>query len=113
MQSIGSSSPSSATTNDDNLFDTYDDEALLNQSSIDVLVSIYESATLGASLQLTGEQSRFLPDYIGPTLMAMWYDTIQLKQTTANNSTSRQTLSITYETYFLDSTYRPNPKGKY
>jgi hypothetical protein len=103
---IGSgSSGTTSTANDNNLFDTYDDEALLNQSTIDVLISIYESATLGASLQLTGEQSRFLPDYIGPTLMAMWYDTIQ---STTNNG---QLLSITYETYFLDSTYRPNPKG--
>ena len=89
------------------LFDSYDDEAFQNQSSIDVLISIYESATLGASLQLTGEQSRFLPDFIGPTLMAMWYDTI-----VCNTSTGSNGLSISCETYFLDSTYRPNPKGK-
>ncbi len=104
-----------ATTNDKSnhqpqhqllLFDSYDDEAFQNQSSIDVLLSIYESATLGASLQLTGEQSRFLPDYIGPTLMAMWYDSIICNTITGSNG-----LSITYETYFLDSTYRPNPKG--
>ena len=113
----GSSSGSGGATTNDNsnqrsqqqslLFDSYDDEAFQNQSSIDVLISIYESATLGASLQLTGEQSRFLPDFIGPTLMAMWYDTIL-----CNTSTRSNGLSISYETYFLDSTYRPNPKGK-
>ena len=86
------------------LFDTYDDEAFLNHDSVDVVLSIYESATLGASLQLTGEQSRFIPDYIAPTLMALWYNTIP---------GPRGSWSLTYETYFLDSTYRPNPKGTF
>jgi hypothetical protein len=102
------------TNNNNNMFDIYDDEALVHQASVDVLLSVYESATLGACLQWTGEQSRFQPDYIGPTLLAMWYSTIPpllQSPTTTTTTTATGVLSITYETYFLDSTYRPNPKG--
>lgn len=63
---------------------------------MDVLVTVRQPATLGASLQITGEQSRFAPDFVGPTLAALWQDVAGL--------------SATWETYFVDSTYRPNPK---
>ena len=77
------------------IFDELDDEDLRNGASIDCLISIYEPATLGASLQITGEQSRFSPEFVGTTLAAMW-ETAGIK--------SR------FETYFVDNEYRPNPK---
>lgn len=57
---------------EEKVFDLLDDEALQNGASIDCLVSVYDPATLGASLQITGEQSRFGPDYVGSTLAALW-----------------------------------------
>lgn len=72
------------------------DEALADGGTVDFLVSVLEPVTLGSALQITGEQSRFSPDLIGPTLAALWED--------------KAGLSCTWETYFVDSTYRPNPK---
>ena len=79
----------------DYVFDDLDDESLLAGGNVDGLVSIYEPATLGASLQITGEQSRFGPDFVGTTLAALF---------DANNIRS------SWETYFVDPEYRPNPK---
>jgi hypothetical protein len=78
------------------IVDDLDDEALASGGSVDFLVSIFEPATLGAALQITGEQSRFVPDVIGPTLSAMWEETAGL--------------ACTWETFFIDPVYRPNPK---
>jgi hypothetical protein len=64
----------------------------------DVLISIFESATLGACLQLTGEQSRFVPDLCGATLAAVFRE---------------QQFSCAWETYFVDNVYRPNPNDYY
>lgn len=77
------------------IFDEFDDEGFAGGAPIDALVSIYEPATLGASLQITGEQSRFAPEYVGATLAAMW---------------SSIGIKVSYETYFVDPVYRPNPK---
>jgi len=78
------------------LFDVLDDEEISsNGYSIDCLISVYEPSTLNAALQITAEGSRFSPDYIGPTLVAMWED---------------YGIKAIYETYFVDQEYRPNPK---
>jgi hypothetical protein len=78
-------------------FDEYDDDDLASGAPVNCLVSIYEPATLGACLQLTGEQSRFWPDFIAPTLAAMWEAAVP-------------GIQVNWEIYFVDSTYRPNPK---
>jgi hypothetical protein len=78
------------------VFDDLDDESLDSGGTTDCLVSIYEPATLGAALQINGEQSRFGPDFIGPTLAAAW-------DVTANAKSS-------WEIFFVDPQYRPNPK---
>jgi hypothetical protein len=77
------------------IFDELDDEDIVNGAAVNCLISVYEPATLGASLQITGEQSRFAPDFVGTTLAAMW-ESVGIK--------------ATYETYFVDPEYRPNPK---
>jgi hypothetical protein len=79
--------------------DELDDEALAKGGSVDCLVSVYEPATLRACLQITAERSRFIPDFIGPTLAAYWESTVP-------------GLRVTWETYFVDAEYRPNPKGR-
>lgn len=79
------------------LFDEFDDEAITSGVGTDCLISIFEPATLGASLQITGEQSRFSPDYIGPTLSAMW---------------ESAGIKASWEAFFVDPVYRPNPKGE-
>lgn len=80
---------------DEYLFlDDVDDQAWSKGVSIDCLVSVFESATLGASLQITGEQSRFIPDIVGPTIAALW----------------ETQSSVQWESYFVDPEYRPNPK---
>jgi hypothetical protein len=78
--------------------DELDDEALAQGGSVDCLISVYEPATLHASLQITAEKSRFAPDFIGPTLAAYWENTLP-------------GLRVTWESYFVDAEYRPNPKG--
>ena len=83
---------------DDNnipLFDELDDESLQVGGSIDCLVSIIEPASLSASLQINGEQSRFGPDFVGTTLAALW---------------EQYGIKSTWESFFVDAEYRPNPK---
>lgn len=80
------------------VFDELDDESLTMGGNVDCLVSIYEPASLGASLQINGEQSRFGPDFVGTSLAAIW-------DTDAN-------LKSSWEVFFVDAEYRPNPKGK-
>ena len=80
---------------DEYLFlDEIDDQAWAKGASINCLLSIFESATLGSSLQITGEQSRFIPDLVGPTIAAVW----------------EAHSSVQWESYFVDPEYRPNPK---
>lgn len=83
------------TADDDFIFDELDDQSLAAGGSVDCLVSIYEPSTLGASLQITGEQSRFGPDFVGSTLAALWEAT---------------GVRSSWETFFVDPEYRPNPK---
>mmetsp|Transcript_11157 Transcript_11157/g.15709 ORF Transcript_11157/g.15709 Transcript_11157/m.15709 type:complete len:483 (+) Transcript_11157:27-1475(+) len=86
-----------------NVFDSYDDDDLLSGSNVNCLVSLFRPATLNASLQITGEGSRFAPDFVGPTLTALWEDVI--------GSIGTQKVSkVEYESYFVDPEYRPNPK---
>lgn len=80
------------------VFDELDDDTLSSGASVDCLVSVFEPATLGASLQITGEQSRFAPDLVAATLAACWE--------TAGIASS-------WETFFVDPEYRPNPKDYY
>ena len=89
---------SNNSSNNNAVFDELDEDSLLSGLSVDCLVSVYEPATLGASLQITGEQSRFSPDYVGATLAAVWE---------ANGILS------SWETLFVDPVYRPNPKDYY
>ena len=80
---------------DSSIFDELDDDDISSGGSVNCLVSIFSPATLGASLQITGEQSRFIPDFVGTTLAAMW-ESVGIR--------------ASYETYFVDPEYRPNPK---
>ena len=80
---------------DSDIFDKLDDTDLSNGLSVNCLVSIFNPASLGASLQITGEQSRFIPDFVGTTLAAMWESV---------------GIAASYEIYFVDPEYRPNPK---
>jgi len=77
------------------VFDEYDDDDLASGATVNCLVSVFEPASLGASLQITGEQSRFTPEFVGVTLAAMW---------------EAAGIKVSYETYFVDNEYRPNPK---
>jgi hypothetical protein len=77
------------------LFDELDDAALKSGSSVDCLVTVNQPAILRASLQIVNEQSRFLPDFVGPTMAALW---------------EAAGLSTTWEVFFVDPDYRPNPK---
>jgi hypothetical protein len=79
----------------DPVFDELDDDGLQAGGTVDCLVSILEPATLGASLQITGEQSRFGPDFVGGTLAALW---------------EAAGVKCSWETFFVDPVYRPNPK---
>ncbi|KAG7365578.1 hypothetical protein IV203_038782 [Nitzschia inconspicua] len=78
------------------VFDELDDESIAIGSNVDCLVSVIEPASLGASLQINGEQSRFGPDYVGTTLAAIW--------------DKYAGISSSWETFFVDAVYRPNPK---
>eukprot|EP00980_Cylindrotheca_fusiformis_P003719 scaffold823_cov86-Cylindrotheca_fusiformis.AAC.6 len=94
-------SSSSSEDEDPLIFDELDDESLVVSGlSVDCLVSIYEPATLGASLQINGEQSRFGPDLVGTTLAAVWENVADIQ-------------SSSWETFFVDPEYRPNPKDYY
>ena len=79
-----------------NIFDKYDDDDIDSGLSINCLVSLLRPATLNSSLQIVGEGSRFIPEFVGTTLAAMWRQELGLR--------------VEYETYFVDEEYRPNPK---
>lgn len=78
------------------VFDDLDDESLSMVGTTNCLVSIYEPATLGASLQLNGENSRFAPDFVGTSLAAVWENYGGIR--------------TTWDVFFVDPEYRPNPK---
>ena len=79
-----------------NIFDEYDNDDIATGLSVNLLVSVFRPATLGSSLQITGEGSRFSPDFISPTIAAMFEEELGLR--------------VEYEGYFVDEEYRPNPK---
>ena len=88
-----------------NVFDALDNEEIssLNGSgSVDCLVSLFDPSTLGAALQITGEGSRFAPDFVGPTLAAVWER--------VGGVGAAASVSVKFESYFVDPVYRPNPK---
>jgi hypothetical protein len=86
------------------VFDNLDDEELsIRGGSVNCLVSIYDPATLGSALQITGEGSRFVPDFVGTTLAAAW-------ERLLNGDDGGGDAMVTYESYFVDPVYRPNPK---
>ena len=78
------------------VFDELDNDSISTGGTVDFLASIYEPASLGASLQITGEQSRFGPDFVGCTVAAIFADGANIKSS--------------WETFFVDPEYRPNPK---
>lgn len=78
------------------IFDELDDESLTIYGTANCLVSIYEPATLGASLQINGENSRFAPDFVGTSLAAIWE--------------KHGGIRSTWDVFFVDPEYRPNPK---
>ena len=83
------------------VFDTLDDDEIAvngGGGSVDCLVSIYDPATLGGALQINGEGSRFVPDFIGPILAAVW------ERVNGDNS-----VTVSFDSYFVDPIYRPNP----
>ena len=80
------------------VFDRFDDEELSSGGSVDCLVSVLDPATLGGALQITGEGSRFAPDFLGPTLAAVW------------ERAGGPGVVVSFESYFVDPVYRPNPK---
>ena len=85
------------------IFDELDDEEISYPhgiGSVNCLVSIFNPATLGAALQITGEGSRFAPDFVGPTLAALW----------ERMGDKGGMVTVSYESYFVDPVYRPNPK---
>ena len=87
-----------------NVFDSLDDETVSSRGgggggSVDCLVSIFDPSTLGGALQIIGEGSRFAPDFIGPTLAAVW-----------ERVGGDGVVAVSFESYFVDPVYRPNPK---
>lgn len=87
-----------------NMFDALDDKDISSGAgSVNCLVSIFDPGELGGALQITGEGSRFTPDFIGPTLAAVW------EGMGADVSGGGMVL-VGFESYFVDPVYRPNPK---
>lgn len=87
---------------DSGVFDALDDEEISSPTgggSVNCLVSIFDPAALGGALQITGEGSRFAPDFVGPTLAAVW------ERVGGNGA-----VTVSFESYFVDPVYRPNPK---
>lgn len=85
-------------TDNEPLFDDIDDEDYYDkENSLNFLVGLYNPASIQAALQITGEGSRFIPDFVGCTIAAMLEDSVQAT-------------TVTYESYFVDPQYRPNPK---
>ncbi|VEU44113.1 unnamed protein product [Pseudo-nitzschia multistriata] len=93
---IRSSDNADAMGDDLPLFDELDDESLSMVGTSNCLVSIFEPAVLGASLQINGENSRFAPDFIGTSLAAIWEKYGGIRST--------------WDVFFVDPEYRPNPK---
>ncbi len=90
------------------VFDNLDDEELsIRGGSVNCLVSIYDPATLGSALQITGEGSRFVPDFVGTTLAAAWE---RMLNSGTSDDGGGDFVMVTYESYFVDPVYRPNPK---
>mmetsp|Transcript_20463 Transcript_20463/g.44421 ORF Transcript_20463/g.44421 Transcript_20463/m.44421 type:complete len:402 (-) Transcript_20463:484-1689(-) len=84
------------------VFDSLDDEEISSPSgggSVNCLVSVFDPSTLGGALQITGEGSRFAPDFVGPTLAAVW-------ELVGGDGVA----AVSFESYFVDPVYRPNPK---
>jgi hypothetical protein len=79
-----------------NIFDSYDDDDIEAGITLNCLISLIRPATLTSSLQIVGEGSRFLPEFVGTAIAAMWRKELGLQ--------------VEYETYFVDEEYRPNPK---
>lgn len=84
------------------VFDELDNQEIVDGGSVNALVSVFNPATLGASLQITGEGSRFAPDFVGPTLAAVWEK--------VGTGGKRGRIEVGWESYFVDPVYRPNPK---
>ena len=80
--------------------DEYDDQALSCGATVDCLISIWEPATLGASLQI------FYGRAI--TICSRLYRTH--RGGPVGGVVSRQVVQLSWETYFVDNEYRPNPK---
>uniref|UniRef100_A0A7S1BIH4 Uncharacterized protein n=1 Tax=Corethron hystrix TaxID=216773 RepID=A0A7S1BIH4_9STRA len=78
------------------VLDTIDDDFFAAGSSLDVVLTLVRPATLGSSLQITGEGSRFSPDLVSPVITAAWEDLAGA--------------NVKFESYFVDGEYRPNPK---
>mmetsp|Transcript_4139 Transcript_4139/g.6100 ORF Transcript_4139/g.6100 Transcript_4139/m.6100 type:complete len:491 (-) Transcript_4139:87-1559(-) len=97
-----------------NILDEYDNDDLEGNVPVNCLISLYNPATLTSSLQIVGEQSRFIPDFIGTTIAAMWRE--ELGQSNANSDRSGGAsddigrIKADFEAYFVDGEYRPNPK---
>jgi len=96
-----------------NILDEYDNDDLEGNVPVNCLISLYNPATLTSSLQIVGEQSRFIPDFIGTTIAAMWRE--ELGQSNANSDRSGASgdigrIKADFEAYFVDGEYRPNPK---
>jgi hypothetical protein len=65
-------------TDNEPLFDDIDDEDYYDkENSLNFLVGLYNPATIQAALQITGEGSRFIPDFVGCTIAAMLEDSLQ------------------------------------
>mmetsp|Transcript_24160 Transcript_24160/g.50088 ORF Transcript_24160/g.50088 Transcript_24160/m.50088 type:complete len:432 (-) Transcript_24160:125-1420(-) len=87
------------------VFDALDDEEIISPNgvgSVNCLVSVFNPATLGGALQITGEGSRFAPDFVGPTLAAVWER--------VGSVDKGSSVFVSFESYFVDPVYRPNPK---
>ena len=80
------------------VFDSLDDDEITSGGSVDCLVSIFDPSTLGGALQITGEGSRYAPDFVAPTLAAVW-------ERVADGD-----VGVRFESYFVDPVYRANPK---
>jgi len=88
------------------VFDQLDDEEISSPTgggSVNCLVSVFDPAALGGALQITGEGSRFAPDFVGPTLAAVW-------ERVGGGEGVGTAVSVSFESYFVDPVYRPNPK---
>eukprot|EP01082_Thalassiosira_pseudonana_P014602 g13100.t1 g13100 contig70:2000-3376(-) len=95
------------------VFDELDDEELSSSStggSVNCLVSIYDPSDLGGALQITGEGSRFAPDFVGPTLAAIWERVGGSSSGSGGKKRGEGVVAVQFESYFVDPVYRPNPK---